>query len=318
MNRAYACIDEIAPKVLEFKPDFLVGIPRGGMVVALLLSYRLQALGMNEHRVMIFPNRYPLRYDAEGRIATNEEPRSAIKDKRVLIVDDDAFTGASLEGIKHQFLEAGARRVKTYAVIVNEDYCHQASCVDFSCLKTTRIGSYPWKGERVGLHPRITRRLLSKNVDMEITISCSAAKKLGFGRVVSLLKPLCRKLGYKRYKLGKGRIILSNGNECFDLRHSDDLTVKYLRAEAVQEASDFEPAFGSLMRDLLSNQRSPLGVATCWSLSIALSKTAKLLNGLSGPLGLRVEHVSAAHLRTSRGLSARLAEEMNSAISRKS
>lgn len=138
----------LSKKAAAFQPDWIVGVSRGGLVPARLLSDHLDISNVSIVRIEFyksigetrdFPNvTQPLQVDVKG--------------KKVLIVDDVADTGRSLAVAKEHVKRAGAAEVKI-AVL----HYKPKSIVrpDFYIETTNAWVVYPWEVEE-------TRRELAK------------------------------------------------------------------------------------------------------------------------------------------------------------
>ena len=62
----------------------------------------------------------------------------AVKGKKVLIVDDMAITGKTLEKVGEIVKQAGAGEIKTLVILGR---------ADFSCFPYAEKISFPWEGE---------------------------------------------------------------------------------------------------------------------------------------------------------------------------
>ena len=131
------CI-QLANKARKFKPDWIVGISRGGLVPARLLSDVLDISSVSIIRIEF--------YKSIGQTA--DFPRITqplqvdVRGKRVLLVDDVADTGRSLAVAKEHVKRAGASEVKIAALhrkpgsMVTPDFCMGS---------TTAWIIYPWE-----------------------------------------------------------------------------------------------------------------------------------------------------------------------------
>ncbi len=128
----------LAKKVLPYKPDWLVGISRGGLVPVRLLSDYLDNRNVAVMRIEF--------YKTIGE--TREFPKVSqllqvdVGGKKVLIVDDVADTGMSLAVAKEHVKRAGAAAVKI-AVL----HYKPASALrpDFFMESTDAWIIYPWE-----------------------------------------------------------------------------------------------------------------------------------------------------------------------------
>jgi hypothetical protein len=127
----------LAKLVKSYDPEIIIGIARGGWVPARILSDLLGIKELTSMRVEYY----------SGVGERRKKPRivyplkANVKGKRVLIVDDVADTGHSLEMVKEDVLKKGAKvkiatlHYKPWSVIKPDFY-----------VKTTRAWIiYPWE-----------------------------------------------------------------------------------------------------------------------------------------------------------------------------
>jgi len=125
-NQIYKMLLDQAEKIRRngFKPDIIVGVSRGGWPPARVLSDLLENPNLANARAEFYL----------GVAETKTEPiltqpvSAAVAGKKVLIVDEVADTGKSLELVKEHIIRQGAVEVKTATVyykpwsIVKPDY----------------------------------------------------------------------------------------------------------------------------------------------------------------------------------------------------
>lgn len=134
-DSAIKICEELSGKI-DFKPDIIVGISRGGLVPARIMS---DILGIKE--VAILGIRF---YKGMGK--TEESPvitqdiSIEIKGKRILIVDDVADSGKSLIFAK-EYLK-GAKEVKTATLHYKPVSTYKP---DYFVSSTTAWIVYPWE-----------------------------------------------------------------------------------------------------------------------------------------------------------------------------
>lgn len=111
-------------KSSNFKPDVIVGIARGGWVIARLLSDFLGNANLASVRVEFYSD-----VGEHRDVPTIVQPVSArVEGLRVLIADDVADTGKSIEAVKRHIEERGASEVRVATVyykpwsVVRPDY----------------------------------------------------------------------------------------------------------------------------------------------------------------------------------------------------
>ncbi len=128
-NQIYDMLLDLANKIQGdgYKPDVIIGIARGGLVPARILSDFLET-----------PELAIIQIEYYVSIAqTRQEPilkrslHTQITDKKALLVDDVSDTGKSLQLAKNHLQQQGAKEIKTatlYAkpeTITKPDYCEK-------------------------------------------------------------------------------------------------------------------------------------------------------------------------------------------------
>ncbi len=139
-NQIYSMLLSLADKIRRnmFEPDIIVGVSRGGWPPARVLSDLLDNPNVANVRVEFYLG------VAETKVKpTLTQPVSvAVADKRVLIVDEVADTGKSLELVKQHIVEEGAAEVKVATV-----YYKPWSIIipDYYGKETSRWIVFPWE-----------------------------------------------------------------------------------------------------------------------------------------------------------------------------
>ncbi|MDD5337441.1 MAG: phosphoribosyltransferase [Candidatus ainarchaeum sp.] len=133
---------ELAAKIRGFRPDWIVGISRGGLVPARLLS---DILG-NRDVTIIKIEFYKTIGQTSGFPNITQPLQVDVKGKRVLLVDDVADTGRSLAVAKEHVKRAGASEVRIAAL-----HCKPGSIVkpDYYMGQTSAWIIYPWEVHEV-------------------------------------------------------------------------------------------------------------------------------------------------------------------------
>lgn len=129
---------ELGEKIGDYEPDFVIGISRGGLIPAILLSRIKGGLFLPIYIEKIGEERR-----ASGLFTLNP---SILTDKNVLLVEDVLETGRSLMVAK-EFLERNGARVKTICFFTR----------DFSEIKPDYVIAeglayeviFPWERLRV-------------------------------------------------------------------------------------------------------------------------------------------------------------------------
>ncbi len=140
-KEAISCCERLAARI-DYRPDIIIGLGRGGLVPARILSDLLGVeafgyLGMKAYHGIGKTFRKPritqdLCMDVEG--------------KHVLIVDDGAGTGKSLRAAKSHLKRKGAASIRT--AVIHAD--PSSSCKpDYSVMSTSAWVIYPWERKQL-------------------------------------------------------------------------------------------------------------------------------------------------------------------------
>lgn len=123
-------VKELAGKI-DYSPDVIVGIVRGGMVPARLLS---SGLGVKDMYALTVKK-------AGGERKVMSDILEEISGKKILLVEDMLETGKSLIAAK-EYLEKKGAEVKTaclYTMPISEIR------PDFSLREVTEVVPFPWE-----------------------------------------------------------------------------------------------------------------------------------------------------------------------------
>lgn len=140
-NNLLYLYDQISESGYKF--DTIIGIPRGGTLLALLLSYMFDA--RSEDKLLIFiPNTSPYKYafNQYPEISLNENERKLLENKTILLVDDGVLTGKTMIAFKNE--------IKKYSIDVRTavlNYNAQLSEMkpDYYASTENVLIQYPWK-----------------------------------------------------------------------------------------------------------------------------------------------------------------------------
>jgi len=115
-------------------PDIVIGIERGGVVLASLVAFRL-GIELRSIRASLYDDSKPAKkkFD-EPKIEMHN--LNGMEGKRVLIVDDVSNSGATLDAVKSAIASIGAKEIKTFVY---------AGKADFSCRPFERCLVFPWE-----------------------------------------------------------------------------------------------------------------------------------------------------------------------------
>ncbi|WP_297465108.1 phosphoribosyltransferase [Thermococcus sp.] len=122
----------------HFRPDVVVGIARGGLVPAVMLSHILGDLELKVIDVKFYK-------DVEKKM---ERPvitiplHGSLEGKRVLIVDDVSDTGKTLEVVIEDVKNAGASEVKVACLSMKP---WTKVVPDFYVFRTDKWVVFPWE-----------------------------------------------------------------------------------------------------------------------------------------------------------------------------
>jgi hypothetical protein len=137
-KQLYHMLLELADGLSLDKPEVIIGVARGGLVPARIISDLLGNVELGVVGVGFYTN------IAE----TKEQPNitmgisTTVKDKKVLIIDDVADTGQSLQTVKNYLTTLGAKEVKTATI-----YYKPWSTIkpNFYARKSRKWIIFPWE-----------------------------------------------------------------------------------------------------------------------------------------------------------------------------
>jgi hypoxanthine phosphoribosyltransferase len=139
-NRIYAMLLRQAEKIRQsgFKPEVIVGVTRGGWVPARVLSDLLGIPDLAVVRVEFYLG------VAETRSAPvlRQGVSAVVKDKKMLLVDDVADTGKSLQLVREHIRQQGATEVRI-ATVYRKPF--SAITPDYYEKETRRWVVFPWE-----------------------------------------------------------------------------------------------------------------------------------------------------------------------------
>ena len=157
-NQIYDMLLSQAQKILSdgFKPDIIVGIARGGLVPARVLSDLLETLSLATVQVEFYL----------GIAQTRKEPllkqglSVLITDKKALLVDDISDTGKSLKLAKNHLLQQGAKEIKTATLYAKPPSITKP---DYYEKETRRWIVFPWDVKET------VRKIIQKQEGIRVT-----------------------------------------------------------------------------------------------------------------------------------------------------
>jgi len=133
-----AYCEELAAKIDGYRPDIIVGIARGGLVPARIMSDILDVKSVGVLGISF--------YKGIGKRAgapdIYQEITADLKGKRVLVVDDITATGRSLAAARDYLVGKGAKEVKIATIHHTPDSILKP---DYFIAETTSWVVYPWE-----------------------------------------------------------------------------------------------------------------------------------------------------------------------------
>jgi len=134
--------EELAMAAKRFKPDMIVGLSRGGLVPARILSDIMEVHDIGILGVAFYKG---IGKTGDAPIITQELTMD-VKGKRILIVDDVADTGKSLVVAKDYLLKKGAREIKVATLHFKPESEFKP---DYYAETTTSWVVYPWESHEM-------------------------------------------------------------------------------------------------------------------------------------------------------------------------
>jgi len=139
-DEIYDMLIEIT-KMIEkpgFKPDLIIGVSRGGLTPARVLSDML-----NNPRIAIIKVEFYVGLGETGKRPIVTQPLGVpVEGKVALIVDDVADTGESIKVAISHIAEKGAREIKTATLYYKP---HSSFKPDFYIKETSAWIIFPWE-----------------------------------------------------------------------------------------------------------------------------------------------------------------------------
>ncbi len=138
-ERFEALLHQLALQLDPYEPQLILGLVRGGLVPATMLSYML--------RRELYPIRIIRRFDTPaGQGSWLVRPPDKVRGRRVIVVDERADSGQTLALAADEVRRMGASHVRT-AVL----YAHTwtAPRPDYVCLTRDALMLSPWDREVV-------------------------------------------------------------------------------------------------------------------------------------------------------------------------
>ena len=118
----------------SYQPDIIVPSMNGGLIPATIIASKLKIKDIRPISVgRRFTKRY-LIYPKKGGLGN-------LRGKKILIVEDDALTGLSLDYIIKFLLKNGAAEVRSTCVFKY----HGLENIDYYARNVKKFPNYPWK-----------------------------------------------------------------------------------------------------------------------------------------------------------------------------
>ena len=157
-----ALLLKVIKQMKGFRPDIIIGIARGGIPISHEIS---EVLGV--HCEVIRFQRYMGRMKFAQTLHIIKEPKTAMKGKNVLVVDDVSDKGDSLKAAEKYLASKGVKKKDIKCLTLHAKPWTKKQ-PDFVASKTTNWLIYPWdlkehKEDLLGKIPRAAyEKLFSK------------------------------------------------------------------------------------------------------------------------------------------------------------
>ena len=182
-NLIYEMLLNLAERIRKngFKPDLIVGVSRGGWPPARVLSDLLD----NPNLANVKAEFYLGVAETKGEPTLTQPVSMSVAGKKVLIVDEVADTGKSLELVKKHVIEQGACEVKIVTV-----YYKPWSVVvpDYYGKETSRWIVFPWEIKET------TRKIVKKCREKGKSVEEEIAKLIKAGLSAELARRFLKEI----------------------------------------------------------------------------------------------------------------------------
>jgi len=182
-NLIYEMLLNLAQRIRKngFKPDLIVGVSRGGWPPARVLSDLLD----NPNLANVKAEFYLGVAETKGEPTLTQPVSMSVAGKKVLIVDEVADTGKSLELVKKHVIEQGACEVKIVTV-----YYKPWSVVvpDYYGKETSRWIVFPWEIKET------TRKIVKKCREKGKSVEEEIAKLIKAGVSAELARRFLKEI----------------------------------------------------------------------------------------------------------------------------
>ena len=137
-NQIYDMLLSQAQKIQTYKPDIIIGIARGGLIPARILTDLLETPQLATIQIEFYTDINQTRQEP----TLKQTLTTQITGKKTLIVDDIADTGKSLKLAKTHLQQQGALEIKTATLYTKPQ---STTTPDFYEKQTTSWVVFPWE-----------------------------------------------------------------------------------------------------------------------------------------------------------------------------
>ncbi|MCR4325395.1 MAG: phosphoribosyltransferase family protein [Patescibacteria group bacterium] len=123
----------------KYKPDYFVGIARGGLVPLAILAEEFDTRNVATFSAHSYAG------EKRGKITITSTPRADMRGKKVLLVDEIVDSGETIRHVAALIAKRyHAREVRTAVIVVNTKRASFAP--DYCAMKTGQWVVFPWEG----------------------------------------------------------------------------------------------------------------------------------------------------------------------------
>jgi len=250
LNLLYAKID----KDKKFKTDLIIGIPRGGVIVATMLSYLFETYS-DKKELLYLP------YIDTPSTKINKSLINIIlkyiKGKNVLLVDDGIMTGKTISKYI-TLIQKYASKVKI--AVLNYNSIISELTPDYYAYKSEKIIQYPWKYVAFPLLKKIKipiNKVKNKHIG-QIVYNLNENQLLNISKILNNI--IHNQKIYQKYKISKNKndIILTNKQNAIRifLKHNKLYirSYKYDKSYSEQQFDDVINPYPKIEYSLISDE----------------------------------------------------------------
>ena len=163
----------------NYKPDIVVGIARGGLVSARILTDLLETAELGFIQIEFYTGIN----QTQNKPILKQALTTQVSAKKVLLVDDIADSGASLQLAKTHLQQQGAAQIKTATLYQKP---HTTLTPDFYEKQTTRWVVFPWDTKET------LRKIAQKKGEVGLNLEVAKLVKAGLSKQLAekLLKDI--------------------------------------------------------------------------------------------------------------------------------